>query len=162
MPLETREGSMRHAAGRLRLALVLLLPALFAPGQTRELHWRSLEVKARLDAEGALHVTERQAMVFTGDWNGGERKFRVERGQTLSFQGLRRVAPSGQAQPLSGGDLSAVDQFVWKDPVTLRWRSRLPSDPSFDGTQQNSGRPKRRASPEGAVGGGAKTDGCGN
>jgi uncharacterized membrane protein YgcG len=28
-----------------------------------------------------------------------------------------------------------VDQFAWTDPKTLRWRSRLPSDPPFDSTE---------------------------
>ena len=37
--------------------------------------------------------------------------------------------------PLVPGVLSAVDQFGWHDPVTLRWRSRLPSDPEFQETE---------------------------
>src|SRR4029078_692764 len=27
-----------------------------------------------------------------------------------------------------------IDEFTWKDSHTLRWRSRLPSDPPFAGT----------------------------
>jgi hypothetical protein len=57
---------------RLLIPLLLLLVPAFAAAQSKELHWRSLDVKARLDSQGALHVVERQAMVFTGDWNGAE------------------------------------------------------------------------------------------
>ncbi len=118
-----------------------LLPPAFAalaaasPLYAKELRWRSLEVRARLDSAGALHVVERHAMVFTGDWNGGERTFRVAPGQHLGFEGISRITPDGQAHPLAPGSLSAVDEFAWKDPRTLRWRSRLPSDPGFDNTE---------------------------
>ena len=52
---------------------------------------------------------------------------------------LTRVDPrSGQRVPLRPGDLSAVDEYAIDDSphksVTLRWRSRLPSDPAFDHT----------------------------
>ncbi len=121
---------------RFRLAALwffLLTAAAVAPA--KELHWSSVDVKARLDAEGALHVVERQAMVFTGDWNGGERVFRIFPGQTLGFESIRRIELDGTARELSAGDLSAVDQFAWPAERTLRWRSRLPSDPPFDGTE---------------------------
>jgi uncharacterized membrane protein YgcG len=115
------------------LALALGLAAAAVRG--RELHWRALDVQARLDASGVLHVVERHAMVFTGDWNGGERKFRVFPGQALNFQTLSRIDADGQTHTLSAGDLSAVDEFAWKDPATLRWRSRLPGDPPFQETE---------------------------
>jgi len=115
------------------LALVLVRVPLSA--ETKELHWRGLQVRARLDAEGALHVVERHAMVFTGDWNGGERVFRVLPGQALAFEELRRIDPDGTPHPLVSGDLSAVDEFAWKDPRTLRWRSRRPSDPPFENSE---------------------------
>lgn len=120
---------------RLRFLPLLLVLAGAVPAAGRELHWSSLDVKARLDAQGALHVVERHAMVFTGDWNGGERVFRVFPGQTLGFESIRRIEPDGTARELSAGDLSAVDQFAWHADKTLRWRSRLPSDPSFDNTE---------------------------
>ena len=59
--------------------------ALFAasPAAARELYWKKLEVGATLDSQAVLHVVERQHMVFTGDWNGGERRFSVSpRGRT--------------------------------------------------------------------------------
>ena len=52
-----------------------------AGAQDRSLYWKALDVTARLDADGRLHVTERHEMVFTGDWNGGERTFRITGGQ---------------------------------------------------------------------------------
>jgi uncharacterized membrane protein YgcG len=124
-----------HGSPRLRwLPLALCLAAVPA-ARGKELHWRALEVRARLDASGVLHVVERHAMVFTGDWNGGERKFRIFPGQKLAFQGLTRIDADGQPHALSSGDLSAVDEFAWKDPTTLRWRSRLPGDPEFEDTE---------------------------
>ena len=86
--------------------------------------------KAQLDAEGAL--TSSTARRFDGDWNGGERIFRVFPGQTLGFETLRRIEPDETVRELSEGDLSAVDRFGWPADKTLRWRSRLPSDPPFE------------------------------
>src|SRR5262249_6231853 len=121
-------------ARALSVLVLLLVPAgLFAE---KSLHWKSLDVQAKLDAQGVLHVSETQAMVFTGDWNGGERKFRVFPGQGLAFKGLSRLDPStGQMRALSQGDLSEVDRYAFKDSTTLRWRSRKPSDPEFEQTQ---------------------------
>ncbi len=124
---------------RFRILLALAAAALAAgPARAQEktLHWRLLEVHARLDAEGRLQIAERQAMVFTGDWNGGERTFRLFPGQRLALTRLARIdAATGQAHELALGDLSAIDQYAWKDEHTLRWRSRLPSDPAFDNTE---------------------------
>jgi uncharacterized membrane protein YgcG len=116
------------------LFVLLLVPAaLFAQ---KSLHWRAMDVRALLDADGRLHVTERQAMVFTGDWNGGQRIFRVNPGQSLKLDGMWRVDPeTGERKPLSEGSLSEVDRYGWTDPRTLRWRSRRASDPPFDGTE---------------------------
>ncbi|PYV09720.1 MAG: hypothetical protein DMG07_22540 [Acidobacteria bacterium] len=117
---------------RWLLAALLLAPSA-GHGQARSLYWRSLEVSARLDADGRLHVSERQAMVFSGDWNGGERRFRVGFGQRLRFERLERVdLETGERHALVEGDLSRIDQYRFADPTTLRWRSRLPSDPPFD------------------------------
>ena len=94
----------------LLLALAgALAGALAARGQARELAWRALEVHAHLDADGRLHVRERHAMVFTGDWNGGEREFRVALGQKLDLEHLWREVPDGTGalhlQELEKGDL---------------------------------------------------------
>lgn len=114
-------------------ALCLGAPA--APSQGRTLYWQELAVRARLDAQGTLHVEERQAMVFTGDWNGGERSFNLRMGERLKLRGLSRIDPeTGAAKPLVEGDLSQVDQYDWANSSTLRWRSRLPTDPPFDNT----------------------------
>ena len=121
---------------RASLAAGLIVAGLPVSASARSLHWRSLEVRARLDADGLLHVSERQNIVFDGDWNGGERKFRVEPGQALTLAGVTRIDPAtGAATPLAGGGLSAVDRFAFVDAKTLRWRSRLPSDPPFSNTE---------------------------
>src|SRR6185312_6110472 len=62
-------ASARGLAAFLLLAFVLPGTAL---AQEKSLHWAALAVHAQLDAMGVLHVEERHAMVFTGDWNGGE------------------------------------------------------------------------------------------
>jgi uncharacterized membrane protein YgcG len=122
--------------GLVLLFFLGLLLASAARGQEKKLHWRTMDVDARLDADGRLHVTERQAMVFTGDWNGGERIFRLRPGQSLKLEGVARVdRATGEKKALSQGDLSEVDRYGWKDPQTLRWRSRRPSDPPFAETE---------------------------
>ena len=118
----------RHTALFITLTLAhAAFPVLRA--QDRELHWRSLSSDARLDSTGRLHVRERQTIVFTGDWNGGERRFNVRLGQDFDFERMLRVDPAtGVEHALREGDLSEVDQFSWAANRTLRWRSRLPTD----------------------------------
>jgi uncharacterized membrane protein YgcG len=97
----------------------------------RKLFWRELSVTARLDARGELHVSERHQMVFTGDWNGGERSFSVRGDQSLELEGVTRVTSDGTRVPLVEGDLSSVDEYAWTEESVLRWRSRLPNAPPF-------------------------------
>lgn len=97
----------------------------------RELHWDRLDVDARLDATGTLQVTETQAMVFTGDWNGGERTFNIRPQQKLSFIRISRGYGNGLRDLTEDRRLLSVDAYTWADARTLRWRSRLPTDPPF-------------------------------
>lgn len=91
-------------------AAALVLSA--APAFARELHWRSVDVAARLESDGSLLVRETQAMVFTGDWNGGERIFRLENGQSLDLLRMVRVDPATAAETvLRPGDLDQVDEY---------------------------------------------------
>lgn len=97
----------------------------------RTLRWRALEVDARLDEEGRLHVTERQAMVFDGAWNGGERRFDLRPGQRLRVEEITRLDPAtGTERLLRRGDLDEVDRWDREDG-RVRWRSRRPDDPPF-------------------------------
>jgi uncharacterized membrane protein YgcG len=115
------------------LALVAMPAGLLAE---KSLSWKRVDVIARLDSQGVLHVAERQAIVFTGDWNGGERKFRLGPGQKLQLSGVSRLdIGSGQMRPLKEGNLDEVDHYSFVDPLTVRWRSRLPSDPPFERTE---------------------------
>src|SRR5512145_825225 len=70
------------------------LAALAAPAGARELHWSALEVEATLESDGTLAISELQRMVFTGDWNGGERVFRLFAGQELELLRIVRVDPA--------------------------------------------------------------------
>lgn len=101
--------------------------------EEKTFRYRQLSVSALLDPEGVLHVSERQEMVFNGDWNGGERAFRVGLAQEFHLEGIDRVVPGG-VRPLTEGDLSAVDSYKWINSTTLRWRSRLPNSPPFENT----------------------------
>jgi hypothetical protein len=114
---------------------VLVIGLSSLVGSSRELHWRRIDVEASLDREGRLHVTERQVMVFTGDWNGGERTFNLRFRQALDFHRLLRADAEGGERPLIRGDLAEVDRWDWAESRKLRWRSRLPSDPPFDRTE---------------------------
>lgn len=89
-------------------------------------------MRARLDRDGNLHTVERQAIVFDGEWNGGERRFNLALGQDLDFHKIERIDPrSGARIPLERGNLSVVDHYDWTKNRTLRWRSRRESDPPF-------------------------------
>lgn len=117
----------------LRLAAFLLCfpTTVFAQ---RELHWDALEVTAHLDANGHLQVAETQTMVFTGDWNGGERTFNIRPRQQLVLRGIDRDTGSGWQPLTQNADLENVNDYAWVDRETLRWRSRRRSDPLFNHT----------------------------
>ncbi len=118
-----------------RLLTVLGVLLLFAQSAHAEksLGWNALKVRAHLDGAGLLHVVERHDMVLSGDWNGGERIFRVEPSQVLEVEGMTRIAADGTQHPMEDGDLSLVDRWSL-EKKHLRWRSRLPSDPEFNQT----------------------------
>ncbi|MEO8215936.1 MAG: DUF2207 domain-containing protein [Acidobacteriota bacterium] len=110
------------------LSVVVLLTI---PVHAKSLHWQRIDVTALLDCDGVLHVAERQAMVFDGDWNGGERRFTVPFGQELELEGVTRIdETSSKFAPRQSGHIAQVDHYEWSGN-TLRWRSRLPSDPPF-------------------------------
>lgn len=116
---------------RLFCAALFALFAVDGLTDEKRLDWRRLDVAATLDRDGRLHVLETHAMVFNGDWNGGERRFRVRLGEEVHLKRITRIDSNGATHPLKLGDLSAVDQYAWHDSYTLRWRSRMTSDPPF-------------------------------
>ena len=93
--------------------------------------WRSVAVDAHLDAEGRMHVVETQVCVFDGDWNVAERRFNLYRNQSLDFERLTRVDRDGTETELVMGPLDKTDHYQLIDGSTLRWRSRLPTEPEF-------------------------------
>jgi predicted membrane protein DUF2207 len=117
----------------LRLAAFLLCFPATAFAQ-RALHWDALEVTAHLDANGHLEVAETHTMVFTGDWNGGERTFNIRPRQKLILRGIYRDNGIGWQPLTQDADLDSVDDYAWIDSRTLRWRSRRRSDPPFNRT----------------------------
>ena len=128
---------MKPSARTLLISLMLWCIAAGAQTAERELHWAALDVDAHLNGEGVLDVIERHTMVFTGDWNGGERVFNLRPRQKLEFLSLERMdAHTGSPQLLQETSVpDDVDEFTWTDRRTLRWRSRRPSDPPFANTR---------------------------
>jgi uncharacterized membrane protein YgcG len=128
---------MRSKSWKALALLLLVLPAPVS-AQSRSLYWRSLDVRARLDAEGRLQVVERHHMVFTGDWNGGERGFRLGLEHRLELNGIEREDLETHSRiPLTlNRELTRVDDYAWADSKKLRWRSRLESDPPFQDTDR--------------------------
>lgn len=120
----------------IRRALAWCLPVLLLTQSSslaqegKSLYWAALQVSATLDSDGRLHVRERHEMVFTGDWNGGYRRFRVPSGQELDLHRVLRIDASGREIALVAGDTDRVDHYE-RDGNTVRWRSRLPTDPPF-------------------------------
>ena len=113
------------------VTLLLFFAATYAFGGSRTLRWSRLAVTANLDADGRLHVQERHSIVFNGEWNGGERSFRKSLENVLRLDRISRIDASGRGIPLhEDKSLTRVDDYAWADS-TLRWRSRLPSDPPF-------------------------------
>ena len=138
--LDARPALVSALFSRSVFAVVFSASALHPAAlraQEKSLHWRSIAVDARLDRDGALHVKETQATVFTGDWNGGERRFTVATGQRFDFERIVRVdSATGADVTLVGGDLERVDGFDFAGSHTIRWRSRLSSDPPFAGAER--------------------------
>src|SRR5262249_16763304 len=118
----------------LGLASLLLCFPVTALAQ-RDLHWDALEVTAHLDANGHLQVSETQTMVFTGDWNGGERTFNIRPRQKLVLRGIYRDNGIGWQPLTQDSNLQNVDDYAWINSKTLRWRSRRPGDPLFNRTR---------------------------
>jgi len=128
----------RSLVGRFVVPVLLALVGLprLLSAQDRTLNWPAFHVQAHLDSTGALQVREQQTIRFTGDWNGGERIFTVGFGQGFTFKRLLRIdSLTGAEVELREGDLDEVDEYGWGESNTLRWRSRLPSDPPFDSTR---------------------------
>src|SRR5688572_29512370 len=118
---------------RVWLLVLLLAAAAGVPrlADAKSLHWPSLEVALRIDEEGLVHITERHTMLFDGDWNGGERRFQTRSWQELHLDSISELIPaSAERVELQEGDLDAVNEYRLEGN-NLRWRSRLPTDPSF-------------------------------
>jgi uncharacterized membrane protein YgcG len=110
--------------------LALLCTPTVAVAQ-RVLTWDSVNVSAHLEADGTLLIEEEQAMNFTGDWNGGQRVFNIQPRQRLEFIDIARQGDSGWLELRQDADLDSLDDYAFTDRHTLRWRSRMPSDPLF-------------------------------
>jgi len=127
----------RKVLFRVVVAASLVLLASSTLRAQRQLSWDALDVTAHLGADGILDVVEQQTMVFSGDWNGGERTFNLRPRQRLDVIGVERIDPATNQRTAlrGGGSLVDVDDYAMTDSRTLRWRSRKPSDPPFANTR---------------------------
>ena len=119
-----------------RICFCLLLFFVTCPTLTqgKSLFWQDITVQAELDSNGRLHIREQQTLVFTGKWNGGERKFIIRPGHKMRFESIARLERDGHEIPLIRGSLGLVDRWSHNGKSSIRWRSRLPSDPPFNNT----------------------------
>jgi uncharacterized membrane protein YgcG len=117
----------------LRAALIASV-LLTAPAWSKTLHWKAVDVTARLADDGRLHIVETQTIVFDGDWNGGERRFNVRPDQALQLESLAEIGPDGETIPFSQISLDEPRSWGWHGDNVLRWRARLPTDPLFHDT----------------------------
>jgi uncharacterized membrane protein YgcG len=120
---------------KLLIVFLVFVTCLFmtCPLNARNLYWDRVEVRAHLNADGSLSVTEFQTYIFNGEWNGGERWFDVHAGQQFKWLGMERFE-RGRVYALRPGNLNRVDEYKWTESHRLRWRSRLPTDPPFNQT----------------------------
>ena len=119
---------------------VCMVAVLFSTGiaHGRDLRWRDVRVEAQLTRQGILHVQEYLTLVFTGNWNGAERRFRFRTGERIHVKGIYRIrADDGRKIPLARGDLDLPGHWNWWNwgRTVLRWRIRKPGDPVFHGTR---------------------------
>ena len=115
---------MRRSSSKLFVLLLLASPLQ----AQRVLHWQDVRIDATLAQDGSLRVVETQTMVFSGDWNGGERTFNLRPRQGFRFEGMRRIDSTGQARVMTEGPLDEVDNYAFTNRRTLRWRSRVSSE----------------------------------
>jgi hypothetical protein len=97
-----------------------------------------VRVNARLADDGTLRVRETQTIVFTGDWNGGERRFDVRPRQRFAFAGMQRLESAGGAQAMR--EYTAQAQAVNERTARLR-AERLARE--ADATGKKAQRKKR-------------------
>src|SRR5262245_48118383 len=78
---------------RYAVLLAVTLLATAAPCFAKSLRWPSMDVTARLEANGDLRVKELLVYQFDGDWNGGERSWNLRPGQSVTIQSIHRIDP---------------------------------------------------------------------
>lgn len=113
--------------------LLLIVSSPVHGAAQRTLSWPEISVRAHIDADGRMAVQEMQSILFSGDWNGGERGFDVRTGQRLRLEGMDRLDPETSSRiEMERGDLERVHQFDMLEGNRVRWRAREVSDPPFD------------------------------
>ena len=119
---------------RIVVCVLSLLALPTAAQAQRDLYWDRIDVDATLAADGTLRVTEMQTIVFTGDWNGGERRFNIRPRQRFALIEIARANGAGWQPLIEDVDIDDKDDYGWVDNETLRWRSRDTIDPVFANT----------------------------
>lgn len=113
----------------LRVTVLLLIAV---PALASSLHWRAVDVEARLQRDGSLRVRERQQMVFDGDWTYAERRFSgAPQHASLQLHGIARLE-NGRETPLTSSFRDALDEYQLFRTGIYRWGVRRPGDPPFE------------------------------
>jgi len=113
------------SAALVAISLLTLQPSSAAAGVQAgdgALQWNALDVRARLDGDGVLHVTEQVTLITAGDVTTAERGLRGWIGTSVHVARVARVEGPGDA---SGRHEVADEGF------TLRWTVRRADAPPF-------------------------------
>jgi len=96
-----------------------------------EVGWEAVDVKARVGADGLLHVNENDTVSVIGDVTIVERSFRLWIGSSVRVVRVDRLDPGGPTLALAPGSVDRADRYESPDEMTLRWSVRAASSPAF-------------------------------
>src|SRR6185503_5679899 len=91
--------------------LPFLLLFLCAPAAAGDVDWTLIDVKARLDADGRLHVVETHHMRVDKGGFSLFREFGLGADQAIAFKSLTRVDADGSEHPLADSDVESPESY---------------------------------------------------
>lgn len=118
---------------RVALSFVLLACAVpQARAQGGLVSWNRLDVAARLDNDGRLHVAETHEMELSGDVSIINRTFHYAADQSVLLGGISRLEADGSKKALKDAAVESADSYrVYRWGVQFSVRGER--DPAFEG-----------------------------
>ncbi|MDD4179917.1 MAG: DUF2207 domain-containing protein, partial [Candidatus Margulisbacteria bacterium] len=113
-------------------AVAVLLPLLLLTAAgAKSLYWERIDVDIYINQDSSVDVTEKQAYVFTGDYNGGYREIKLS-----GFDSLSDIRVAEGEVEYQRGNLDKYHFTVTGGRGTkmIKWRSRWPDEPPYDQT----------------------------